>query len=253
MTKEPPVTEKYYAGVYWRGRKESVAECARRAERYFRLVAPLDSTWAHWFRKADTLEKSLASRVVPTASAFEELLARKEHRLLDGYMLSLWNGEHSGAVSQFSDATMTNFSCGHASRFTPNVCILNPPAPGDGPAGERIVSASTMTQVLRAMALAWDPDRGVVISESYRDQTWPDKLPPALVGWVTYLSRRRGTVPPLPAPVRVEPVEDLGTLITLTPERFTVDNPAHVELAHHIRQILDQAGLLGPEQFTASD
>jgi hypothetical protein len=110
-----------------------------------------------------------------------------------------------------------------------------------------------MTQVLRAMALAWEPDRGVVMSDTYRDKFMPDKLPPVLVGWVTYLSRRRGIVPPLPAPVRVEPVEELGTLITLTPERFTVDNPAHVELASQVRLILDQAGLLGPEQFTSPD
>jgi hypothetical protein len=253
MTKEPHVAEKYYAGVYWRGRKESAEACARRAERYLQLVAALDSTWAHWFSKADTLGKSLASRVVPTASTFEMLFAHKEQRLLDGYMMSLWNGEHTGAASQFSDATMTNFSCGHASRFTPNVCVLNPPAPEGSRAGERIATAATMTQLLRAMALAWEPDRGVVMSGPYRDQTWPDKQPPVYVGWVTYLSRRRGTVPPLPAPVRVEPVEDLGTLITLTPERFTVDNPAHVELAQHVRQILDQAGLLGPEQFTSSD
>ena len=91
------------------------------------------------------------------------------------------------------------------------------------------------------------------MSEAYRDEFMPDKLPEVLVGWVTYLSRRRGTVPPLPAPVRVEPVEDLGTLITLTPERFTVSNPDHVKLANLVRNTLDQAGLLGPEQFTSPD
>lgn len=91
------------------------------------------------------------------------------------------------------------------------------------------------------------------MSHGYLEKFMPDKLPEVLVGWVTYLSRRRGTVPPLPAPVRVQPVEELGTLITLTPERFTVDNPAHVELASQVRQLLDQAGLLGPEQFTSPD
>lgn len=99
------------------------------------------------------------------------------------------------------------------------------------------------------MALAWEPDRGVVMSHSHREMLRENgKLPPVLVGWVTYLSRRRGPVPPLPAPVRVEPVEDLGTLITLTPERFTADNPSHVELAAHVRALLDQAGLLAPAQ-----
>jgi hypothetical protein len=247
------VIETYYAGVYWRGRSEPAEACARRAERYFRLLAPLDSTWTQWFEKADTLEEALTLRIDPVASTFETLFSRKEHQLFEGYMLGLWNGEHRGADSQFADATRTNFSCGHASRFSPNVCVLNPPVPMNSPVGERMVTAPIMTQVLRAMALAWEPDRGVVMSHSHRELAFPDKLPEVLVGWVTYLSRRRGTVPPLPAPVRVEPVEELGTLITLTPERFTVDNPSHVELASQVRQILDQAGLLGPEQFTSPD
>jgi hypothetical protein len=213
----------------------------------------LEPTWTHWFGKASTLKEALKLRVDPVATTFETLFALKKHQLLEGYMLDLWNGEYGGADSQFADATTTDFSCGHASRFTTNVCILNPPDPTDSPVGKRIVTTPIMTQVLRAMAIAWEPDQGVVMSHGYRDRFISDKLPDVLVGWVTYLSRRRGAVPPLPTPVRVEPVEELGTLIILTPERFTVDNPAHVELASQVRQILDQAGLLGPEQFTSTD
>jgi len=243
------MTETYYAGAYWKGRRETAPECARRAEAFLQLLAPLEASWAHWFRKADTLEEALKLRIEPIAATFESLFTRKDNRLpIDGYMLGLWNGDPTLVA-----ATTVEFTCGTSSRFVPNVCLLNPPAPAESPVGERIVTSALMTQVLRAMSLAWEPDHGVVMSEPYREKFWPDKQPPAHVGWVTYLSRRRGSVPPLPAPVRVEPVEDLGTLITLTPERFTVNNPAHVELAHHVRQILDQAGLLGPEQFTASD
>jgi hypothetical protein len=236
--------ETYYAGVYWLSRPESSQACARRAETYFRLLASHDPSWIHWFGKADTLEEALKLRIDPVTATFEALFAQKEYQLpVDGYELGLWNGE------QHPGATRTNFACGTSSRFVPNVCVLEPPTPGRSPQGDRIVNASTMTQVLRAMALAWEPDRGVVMSHSHRELLRQDgKLPPVLVGWVTYLSRRRGSVPPLPAPVRVEPVEDLGTLITLTPERFTADNPAHVEMAAHVRALLDQAGLLAPAQ-----
>jgi hypothetical protein len=240
--------ETYYVGAYWKGRQEPAAACARRAEAFLRLLVPLDSTWVHWFGKADTLEEALKRRIDPVAATFEALFTQKDHRLpIDGYMLGLWNGDPSLA------ATTLEFTCGTSSRFVSNVCLLELPAPASSPVGDRIVTSALLTQLLKAMALTWEPDWGVVMSEAYRDQTWPDKQPPVHVGWVTYLSRRRGTVPPLPAPVRVEPVEHLGTLMTLTPERFTVDNPAHVELAHDVRQILDQAGLLGPEQVTASD
>ncbi len=237
------MAERYYAGVYWLNRQESAKECARRAETYFRLLAPLDPSWSRWFGKADTLEEALKLRIDPVAASFEALFVQKEHRLLaDGYSLGLWNGE------QHPGATRTNFACGTSSRFVSNACVLEPPTPARSPHGERIVNASTMTQVLRAMAIAWEPDWGVVMSQAFLDRAFPSKLPPVLVGWVTYLSRHRGPVPRLPAPVRVEPVEDLGTLITLTPERFTAANPSHLELAAHVRALLDQSGLLAPAQ-----
>jgi hypothetical protein len=240
----PYMLETYYAGVYWLNRPEPSHACARRAEAYLHLLASLDHTWAHWFGKADTLEEALKLRIAPVAATFDALFAQEEHQLpVNGYSLGLWNGE------QHPGATSINFTCGTSSRFVPNVCVLEPPTPARSPHGERIVNASTMTQVLRAMALAWEPDRGVVMSHPHREMLRQDgKLPPVLVGWITYLSRRRGPIPPLPSPVRVEPVEDLGTLITLTPERFTADNPAHVELAAHVRALLDQAGLLAPAQ-----
>jgi hypothetical protein len=105
-----------------------------------------------------------------------------------------------------------------------------------------------MTEVLRAMALAWDPEWGVVTSHEHRDSVTEKAKAGTFVGWVMYFSRLRGTVPPLPAPVRIEPVADQGTLVILTPERFTVSNPEHVALAARVHELLDRAGLLRPLQ-----
>jgi hypothetical protein len=73
-----------------------------------------------------------------------------------------------------------------------------------------------------------------------------DAEPGTFVGWVMYFSRARGPVPPLPHPVRVEPVEDKGPLILLTPERFSSSNPEHIALAARVLELLDVAGLLRP-------
>ncbi|MGZ3460428.1 MAG: immunity 52 family protein [Archangium sp.] len=106
-----------------------------------------------------------------------------------------------------------------------------------------MLTVPVLIEMMRALVLAWEPDWGGVISESYRELR-DEPVGPPFTGWLMYFSRRRGAVPPLPAPVRVEPVEDKGSLIILTPERFTVDNPAHVALADHVRASLDRAGLL---------
>jgi hypothetical protein len=75
-----------------------------------------------------------------------------------------------------------------------------------------------MTEVLRAMALAWEPEWGVVTTHQYDNMISEQVMPAGTsVGWVMYFSRLRGPVPPLPAPVRIEPVEDKGALVILTP------------------------------------
>jgi hypothetical protein len=112
-----------------------------------------------------------------------------------------------------------------------------------------VLKAAVMLEVLRAMAVAWEPECGIATSHQHRDLvTGPEEFPEAgnFVGWVMYFSKGRGAVPPLPAPVRVEPVEDKGTLILLTPERFTVSNPEHVALAARVHALLAEAGLLRP-------
>ncbi|ADO71466.1 uncharacterized protein STAUR_3678 [Stigmatella aurantiaca DW4/3-1] len=71
----------------------------------------------------------------------------------------------------------------------------------------------------------------------------------ARVGWMTYISRRRGTVPPPPAPVRIQPVGSLGMLIILTPERFTASDPGHIALGQRVRELLERANLLQPRSL----
>jgi hypothetical protein len=96
------------------------------------------------------------------------------------------------------------------------------------------------------MALAFEPDWAVVTSSDHRDSLFEGGQVGTFIGWVTYVSRRRGTVPPLPAPVRIERVEDKGTLIVLTPERLTASNPEHVERGKRVGELLDKAGLMQP-------
>jgi hypothetical protein len=42
----------------------------------------------------------------------------------------------------------------------------------------------------------------------------------------------------------VEPVGDKGTLVILTPERLSPNNPEQVALAQRVQQLLEERGLL---------
>jgi len=233
--------ETYYAGSYWLARRESAEACARRAERFFYLLERCDPAWARWFETADSLEEARGLRFATDAANFQKLFARKENQLGDGFTFHLWTGDNLEETSGVDGA------CGSADPRPPSSCVLRPY--DEGLIGERVLTAPVMTKVLRAMALAWEPEWGVVTSHQYDDLV-SEKVMPAgtSVGWVMYFSRLRGAVPSLPAPVRIEPVEDKGTLVLLTPERFTASNPEHVALAARVHELLDRAGLLRPLQ-----
>nr|WP_246137024.1 immunity 52 family protein [Myxococcus llanfairpwllgwyngyllgogerychwyrndrobwllllantysiliogogogochensis] len=198
----------------------------------------MDPSLARWFEQAASRDAAINGAFVPVAETLLGLFTKKKYRLADGELFfAAWNGESNAS-------SVVNISCGSPSPETVDLCVLTPPAKGD--AAERLLSAAVLTQVMSAMVLAWDPDWGVFTSDNHRDDVSEFADTGTFVGWGTYLSRNRGKVPPLPSPVRIEPVADKGTLIILTPERFTVSNPEHVALAERVRELLDQAGLLKP-------
>jgi hypothetical protein len=233
--------ETYYVGSYWLARPESAESCARRAESFFHLLGRCDPAWIRWYEAADSFDEARKLQFRTDAANFQQLFSQKESQIGDGFTFHLWTGDN------LEETSGVDGYCGSADLRPPSTCVLKPY--DEGSIGERVLTSSVMTEVLRAMALAWDPEWGVATSHEYRQMAvkgFPD--PGSFVGWVMYFSQQRGSVPPLPAPVRVEPVEDKGTLVVLTPERFTATNPEHVALAAQVNELLDRAGLLRPLQ-----
>ncbi|XXF76746.1 immunity 52 family protein [Myxococcaceae bacterium GXIMD 01537] len=250
MTAQPaPKTspETYYAGAYWGPRRESPEECAQRAVTFLNLVAACDPLLAHWNKIPKPRGKGRKTPLMPPdLSTLTEAYRRGVNREPGGPPI-----EHLGlTVSAYNDGAGPDFvsvrmHCGSYAEFsTANACVLSLPSKGEN--AERILTASVLAGIARSMALAWEPDWAVAMSEAYRAMDDRQGQADIWLGWVTYLARHRGTVPPLPAPVRIEPVEDRGTLIILTPERFTVANLEHVALARRVRELLSRAGLMQP-------
>jgi Immunity protein 52 len=234
------MVETYYAGAYWLARPESAQVCARRAERFFHLLERCDPAWTRWYETAGSFEEARKRQFRTDASNFQKLFAQEEHQIDDGFSFHLWTGD------SLQETSGVDGSCGSADHWLPSTCVVQTYA--EGPLANRVLTAPVMTEVLRDMALAWEPEWGVATSEAHRDSVTEKAKPGTFIGWVMYFSRLRGKVPPLPAPVRIEPVEDKGTLVILTPERFTASNPEHVALAAHTHELLDRAGLLRPLQ-----
>jgi hypothetical protein len=236
--------ETYNACAYWGPRKEAPEECAWRTADFLSRLASCDPFLAHWYKSArsvkDSLKSPLTPRDLPTlTAAFKEGVNREgEGPAFEelGFRVSLYNGGTSRAYAAL------NIRCGMSVEAGANSCVLSPLKPGRD--ADRVLTAPVLTAVVRSMVHPWEPDWAIATSTAQRVQE-PDSAPFSL-GWITYLSRRLGKVPPLPTPVSIEPIEDKGTLIVLTSERFTTANPEHLALARRVRELLATAGLLRP-------
>ena len=241
--------ETYYAGAYWGARKESPEECARRTAALLNLLAPCDPFLAQWYKPTQSRKDARKNPLMPPdVATLAEQFRRGVNRekggpIFEDLGFTFWFDNGGG---NYDDASL-RITCGCYCEAVSNACVLTLPTPGYSPNADRVLTSSVMAGAVRGMALAWEPDWAVAMSDTHRDLV--DKNEgryDVRLGWVTYLARKRGTVPPLPAPVRIEPVEDQGTLIILTPERFTAANPEHVALAARVRELLERAGLVHP-------
>ena len=157
-----------------------------------------------------------------------------------GFMEFVWNARE--------ECTRLEFHCGGYAGAR-NVCLFTPPE--EGPVMEELWREPVLARVLTSMAVAWEPDFAMASSSEMVELILKRKGE-VRVGWLTYLSRRLGTLTPLPAPVRIEPVGEQGWLLSLSPERMSASNPEHVAFTARVRELLDRAGLLAsPESRLA--
>jgi hypothetical protein len=239
--------EKYYVGAYWGPRQETALECARRAELFLHMLARCDPSFAQWYRAGRGFPRELPGYPVrPEVEDLEQLMLRGRNRAnIDrevveelGFSLLLWNAK--------KESTHLSLNCGVYSPWGgPNSCLLR--LTREQPIRERLLCHPVMTGVLTSMATAWDPD--FAMASSSEMVKFMEKGTFAVrVGWLTYLSRRLGRLPPLPSPVHIEPLGTIGWLLTLSPEPMTASNPEHVAFTSRVRELLDRAGLIARPQ-----
>jgi immunity protein 52 of polymorphic toxin system len=230
----------FQVGAHWAGRSESAEACARRVEALFQQLGRCDPAYARWFEYVYSRKHSLQLPFEPTSETFLRFFGRRKYRLdKEVFTFEAWTGQE-----QRGRGGMLRFICGSNSPSYSNECQLH--LPREEPAASRVLTVPVLKEVVRALVLAWDADACAVIAEEDRSakKAMGDGRP--CLGWLTYVANRCGSVPPLPEQVLVEPLEDKGTLILLTPECFSLENPEHVSLARSVREELEKAGLLPP-------
>ncbi len=235
------MSEHYFVGAYWGPRQETARACAQRAELCLRLLAECDPSFAQWYRVGKKAPPGLPGHPIREVDDLERLMLSGRNRSGVGRKVLEDLGFLTSVFNAGKEYTGLRFHCGAYFPEGHNFCLLNPPT--RGPVRERLLSAPVLARIVTCLVTAWEPDCAMVTSTEMMDLVGT-RASEVSVGWLTYVSRRLGTVPPLPAPVRIDPVGTQGWLLTLSPERMTAANPEHVALTARVRELLDRAGLI---------
>lgn len=230
--------EGFYVGVYVPGRSESFDVCVQRTAHMFRLLKDVDQTFEQWFRQGWTLEEALECRLDLERNELIKAFDKTDIGDEVWWHLSAWNGLDDDSASAF------HITCGRNPRGGDSVIFDD--VQETSPTGDRLLQTPVMSRLLRALVSAWDPQMGIVMSHRHRETAFEKAAFEHRIGWINYFSHKLGAIPPLPSPVRTELVEDKGSLVILTPERFSTDNPAHVALSLRVSAELKNAGILRP-------
>jgi len=231
------MSHNYYVAGYWSGRTEPDAQFAERGAEWFRELGRIDPALRRWY---DFDERSrTAVEVLPTV---DTLLAKfqRERGWGGGNRFNVWNGMDP------PDGVITDFKSLWLAKGFPALCMLSLSGVREG-LTRRLLHPETTERLLRELVRIWEPDWAVAstgdILSLYRDAT--GRIPKCITcGWMTYLRHPRQAIPPLPKPMRVEPVGETGSLVIVTPEPLDASNPAHEDLVLQAQRILGEAELL---------
>jgi len=240
--------ESYYIGAYWGIRQESVEQCAHRLANFIQCLTECDSCFATWYKTGESRKKAFTFEVNSDIATLKALLLSGQHhtdfgqKIMEnlGFLISLWNG-----ASNDEESAGLMIQCGsYAPRPGFNFCEIK--MPYGETESQRLLRVPVLMALMKCVVSAWDPNWSVITSRQYQDMVPPRPSNAPRMGWLLYLSSRRGKVPSLTLPSRVVSIGTQGSMVITTDERFTANNPRHIELAKQVTEELDRSGLLGP-------
>jgi hypothetical protein len=230
--------------MFWPKSPESVAHAAKEVAAFLKRLGELDPAWTGW--------SVLDADGNPAPCADEEdfvgaVAATREEWSLGGrhgewYEQSFFNP----ADKRVKCSVVVAFQVGGDGVWLQNRIRLDVPEARR----PREHAEALLMEVLRCGAEILRPRYGFVATTTGGGGPFPDWEPmnmgAATVGWMTYLDAGLGAVPSLPAPTRVVPVADLGSIIVACPLPWQALSSEQRALLSDVRKALEAAGVRRP-------
>ena len=240
--------ERYYLGVYWGHRLESVDACAERARKVLESLRALEpALFPRWYVWKESKEASLEHPLDEGQGNVRDSLRvpRQEPDAplkpdVDpgGFALELWNGAPTPDMTCRFEMT-TGVHHGAWNVPAPNDCEVQLPL---APSPELRLSRRAWRSSSRPSRATSRPTGGRCSTNQHLLSSAGSREPGApLVGWLTFLAAGRGRAPrELPPGASVEIVDGLGAIYTASASSFDW------QAADTLRAALEKAKLARP-------
>jgi hypothetical protein len=222
------VDQDFYLGAYGPARKESLEDCADRLADLFEALAAIDKSLASWYGARGSKKAHARIDAQNEKRLIELLSAAQNGQQNKGFQVSFSNAKHS------KHAIRVSITCDSRTERVGNSLKIDFPRELGS-----LASADKMSDVLAAVARAWEPQwAGVQSRQATQLRPFhPDK---PFVDWMLYLCRDRlpnGAT--LHWPARVIPLRgNLGATIITQDEPPDPRNPEHAANVDRARRAL---------------
>ena len=240
----------FYLGAYWGDRKENIDTCAHRLAKFLKQLGELDEIFKGWSTGGRSLKEALANKSNINEVMLRELLDKEGRLRTDigsevmndlGFSVGFWNRRRNSEGSVGLSVHCGSYA-GHFGIL--NNCVIE--LPDDQKTVQRVIRTEMLEKVLCAVAECWEPEWAVVTThgllESFKKS--PQGAPDP--GWLIFICKRRGNVCELPEPSRKKVLDDLGTIVVVTDERFDTKRKEHIKAVKKVYRVLKKANLLEP-------
>jgi len=234
-------------GAYWTARKETAESCADRLRRCLENLATLSPAFASWFY---TKERTRLQASSDPEFLRQLLLAGRNRKDFPPREVIEELGFSASLITDAPVQEQLSFRvvCGMHSKDPAivNHCLLKfAPA---GPLSYEAVPGDVKTRVLEVLIDAWDPDwaalRSRKLSQVLQARRGKGAVEPYF-GWITYVSRRRGTPSEeIRKNFHCVPRSNAGEIIYVTQHSFDEGKPELVQAAADLYGLLEREGLL---------
>jgi hypothetical protein len=234
LIKKYSMNDRFYIGVYWGARKQSILESAESIFEVYHSLTKIDKIFDEiaFIGKKEKHKINFKEYDYQKIEDLANLILYKNKKQIEKYnpgkIVDIHFSEPVGFVTSYeipyrNKSIDLYWSAGSYSERLTNSLIIDFPK-------EMNVDTDLMEKVFTNVINCLKPKWGVVLSRKFESEISKQDISEFFIGWMNYFSKEI-PLPLLPSGIIERPINQSGVILITTQEKFDYLNEKHTKLA----------------------